>query len=75
VLEGLILTVGGGILASLLSSAAIHFFYRQVQGPLPFIPLPPVNELVSGIWLLLILSGAFLGIAGSVFGLISGKRE
>jgi cell division transport system permease protein len=75
ILEGLILTIGGGILAAVLSTSAIHLFYRQVAGPLPFIPLPPGDELISGIWLLLLLSGAFLGVSGSVFGLISGKKE
>ncbi|MDF2889937.1 MAG: hypothetical protein K0R80_304 [Clostridia bacterium] len=73
-LVGMILTLGGGVLASALAAAAIKYIYAQMAGPLPFIPLPPQETLVSGIVIIVIFLSAVLGIVGSVFGLSSAKK-
>jgi len=74
VLVGLLLTLGGGILASVLISALINAGYGQMSGTLPFIPLPPRDELLSGLLILIITTSIILGVAGSLFGLSSIKN-
>ncbi|HYE11117.1 MAG TPA: permease-like cell division protein FtsX [Patescibacteria group bacterium] len=74
-LVGMILTLGGGLLASAIAATAIKYIYAQMAGPLPFIPLPPQETLVSGIVMIVILLSAILGIVGSGFGLSSAKRD
>jgi cell division transport system permease protein len=70
-LEGLLLTLGGGIIAAVLSSLSLNYLFTKISGPLPFIPLPPVGEMVSNLVILVMALSAFLGIAGSLFGLSS----
>ncbi|MEA4846240.1 MAG: permease-like cell division protein FtsX [Clostridiaceae bacterium] len=72
-LEGLLLTLGGGALASVLAFYALKYVYAQVAGPLPFIPLPPREVLTSGIVMVLMFLSAVLGAAGSFFGMSSSK--
>jgi cell division transport system permease protein len=74
-LEGLLLCIGGGILATILAAFAIRYVYAQVAGPLPFIPLPPRETLVLNMALLITSLSAFLGIAGSLFGLSATKNS
>ncbi|SCY91191.1 cell division protein FtsX [Alkaliphilus peptidifermentans] len=74
-LEGLFLTVGGGIVASILSNLAINQIYTQMTGPLPFIPLPPREVLVSGLAIMIVTLSITLGIGGSIFGLTSSKSH
>ncbi len=69
VLAGLLLSVGGAVLASALSAYALSYIYGRVASPLPFIPLPPLNTLILNIVLVIICLGAVLGLAGSVIGL------
>lgn len=73
-LVGLILNLGGGIVASALTSFTINYVYAQIAGPLPFIPLPPAEILISGVIGLVIPLSAALGILGSLFGLSSAKE-
>lgn len=73
VLEGLLLTLGGGILAVALAGFSINYLYAQMAGPLPFIPLPQRGELISGLMILIISLSASLGIFGSLLGLASVK--
>lgn len=72
-LEGLLLTLGGGLLAAALSAFAIDQVYIRMAGALPFIPLPPQGDLVAGLVLMLVLLSAALGAAGSLFGFSSSK--
>lgn len=72
-LEGLLLTLGGGLLAAALSAFAINQVYIRMAGALPFIPLPPQGDLVAGLVLMLVLLSAALGAAGSLFGFSSSK--
>ena len=72
-LEGLLLTLGGGILAVVLSVFSLKYFYVQMAGPLPFIPLPPIGTLIPALILLIITLSGTLGIVGSLLGLSSAK--
>lgn len=74
-LEGLVLTVGGGILASILSTFMIRYIYAKAAAPLPFIPLPPQDALISGLVGLVMLLSLALGILGGLFGLRSAKAK
>jgi cell division transport system permease protein len=74
ILEGLLLILGGGILAVALAAFAIEYLYAQMAGPLPFIPLPPREALVSGMVIVVMSLSAVLGIVGSLLGLPSAKN-
>lgn len=70
-LEGLFLTLGGGIIATSLSKFILKHVYAQISGPLPFIPLPPLEDLLRSLSILILLSSGILGFMGSLFGLLS----
>lgn len=74
-LEGLLITLAGGVLASTLSTFALIYVYAQLAGPLPFIPLPPREALISNLVILVMFLSTVLGIAGSFFGLSSAKSS
>lgn len=74
-LEGLLLTLGGGMLAVSLAAFAINYLYAQMAGPLPFIPLPPREALVFGMVIVVMSLSAVLGIVGSLLGLSSSKSN
>lgn len=74
-LEGLLLTLGGGILSVLLSSFTLKYIYGQTAGPLPFLPLPPLQTMVTNTAVLLLSLSILLGIVGSLFGLSSAKNK
>ncbi len=73
-LEGLSLTAGGGVLASILGAFIIHYGYRQM-GAIPFIPLPPKEAIVVSLTILTMSMSLILGIIGSLFGLSSAKAS
>lgn len=75
VLEGQLLTLGGGAIASALGVFSLKYIYAQMAGPLPFIPLPPLGTMTSQLVLLVMSLSAALGIAGSFFGLSSAKSS
>jgi cell division transport system permease protein len=74
-LAGLLLSIGGGILAAIFAAYALRYVYAQIAGPLPFIPLPQRETLVLNLFLLITSLSAFLGIAGSLFGLSAAKAR
>ena len=74
-LEGLLLTIGGGILAVALAAFSVSYLYARTAGPLPFIPLPPQETLLSGITIVVMLLSAVLGIVGSILGLLSVNEQ
>lgn len=74
-LEGLCLTLAGGLLASTLAFCALKQAYYRMAGPLPFIPLPPLESFIPGLVMLIISLSAVLGIAGGLFGLSSAKSR
>lgn len=75
VLQGLLLTLGGGIIANILSVFSIKYIYAQISGPLPFLPLPDMQNIVSVTGVLIIALSIILGLVGSFFGLSSSKSS
>ncbi|MDF2519880.1 MAG: hypothetical protein K0R84_508 [Clostridia bacterium] len=73
--SGLLITIGGGILASILSGLAINYLYVSMTGPLPFIPLPPKDGMTAGVTGLIMLLSLVLGAIGGAFGLSSARRS
>jgi cell division transport system permease protein len=75
VLAGILMTVIGGILAVALLLMVIGSGYRQLDGVLPFIPLPKQEQLQTEISFFIIAISAILGILGSLFGLSSMRKD
>lgn len=75
ILEGLLLTFGGGALASAMMVFLLKYLYSWMAGPLPFIPLPPLGSITSQIVMLVMSLSVFMGVAGSYFGLSSAKSR
>lgn len=75
ILVGLLLTLGGGILAAILGTSGLKYMYLQMRGPLPFIPLPPLGGLTQGIVILTLSLSGVLGLVGSLFGLTSANQK
>ena len=71
ILAGLLLTLAGGLLATISVVAIINIGFTQLGGLMPFIPLPSKLELVSNISLLLVGISLLLGMLGSMLGLTS----
>jgi cell division transport system permease protein len=74
-LEGLLLTLFGGLLAGVLSNLVINYVYSQMLGSLPFIPLPDRAILIWSLNILILVLSAALGVIGSIFGLRSAKSN
>lgn len=72
-LEGLVLTIGGGLFASGLIALAINYGYSKIGSFLLFIPLPTSESLISSMVVMNISIGVVLGVIGSLFGLSSAK--
>jgi len=72
---GLIMTVAAGVLASLVMAVLIHKGYQIMGSSIPFIPLPPMTELLRGVILVIIGVSIILGTVGSLFGLSSIKDQ
>ena len=70
-LLGLLLTLAGGAIASGLTVFLLNQGYAYIQGPLPFIPLPPLENLVAIIMILIAALSVAMGMGGSLFGLSS----
>lgn len=73
-IEGLLLTLVGGLMACGLTTFVIKQVYVQMVGPLPFIPLPPKELLLKSVLIGVMSLSALLGILGSLFGLASSKE-
>lgn len=71
ILQGLLITLCGGIVASLLASFVLGRIYARISGPLPFIPLPPIASITSAMFTVIIVTSAALGLIGSLLGLPS----
>jgi|LSQX01.3.fsa_nt_gb cell division transport system permease protein len=74
-LVGMLLTLLGGILASISIVYLLREAYGQMKGILPFIPLPALNELAF--WPVTSIMGIsiLLGLLGSLFGISSANKE
>ncbi|HHX75202.1 MAG TPA: hypothetical protein GX699_09910 [Firmicutes bacterium] len=74
-LTGMLLSVGGGVLAAVLAGYALRYLFVRIGGPLPFIPLPSLGGLVLKLAIFIILLSALLGLAGSLSGLQTAKNK
>lgn len=75
VLAGTILTLLGGALAVILLISLIRQGYSSLSGAIPFIPLPPQRELEQQVSIVLLATGAILGLSGSLFGVSSIRKH
>lgn len=71
VLAGLLLTLMGGVLASVFILLLINRIYGNMVGSLPFVPLPPKTQLVTGVVISILSISTVLGVFGSLFGISS----
>lgn len=69
ILEGFLLSLGGGLLAVSLAAFTIKQAYAQITGYLSFIPLLPSGVLVPNMIIVVLSLSALLGVFGSVLGL------
>ena len=72
---GLLLTLGGGLLAIILITFILKYFYSFVTGPIPFIPIPSIDNVLFNLISLIMPLGIILGIVGSLIGLSSSRSE
>ena len=74
ILEGLFITLVGGLIAISLAGFILRHIYAQIAGPLPFIPLPPLAGLLGKLRILIMTVSGVLGLMGSLSGLFSTRR-
>lgn len=74
-IQGLMLTIIGGIVATILASFLIQYIYTKMAGPLPFIPLPSSKELVSNLATIVMLVSLSIGAVGSLLGFLSSRNR
>lgn len=74
-LEGLLLTIGGGAFASAMLALLLKYMYSWVSGPLPFIPLPSLGSMTSQLTMLIMLLSVAMGLAGGCFGLSTARSR
>jgi len=72
---GLFLTLGSGVLASILNLLAYISLVPKILSSMPFIPLSLDNNLTMRTTLILVIFGGFLGILGSLIGIRSIKER
>ncbi len=75
ILEGLFLALVSGFFADILGTITLKFIYSQAAGPLPFISLPPLNDLIVGNFTMTLFISILLGSVGSFFGLASANKN
>lgn len=66
--EGLFLTLAGGIIASIILFILLNYGYGQVEMAIPFIPLPSADNIIRRIVMFIIVTSGILGIVGSLLG-------
>lgn len=71
ILTGVFLTLLGGIIAVIAMVLLINGAYNSLGATIPFIPLPPKDELITNMVLWLPVLSLILGFFGSLFGLSS----
>lgn len=68
-LEGLFLTLIGGLIACLLLSLTVNLGYSKLSTTLTFMPLPTKDRLILPVGIFIITISGILGVLGSLFGL------
>lgn len=74
-LEGLLLTLIAGVFAVVMGTLVLKYIYVQTKGPLPFIPLPSLDDLIIGNIVITLFISIILGFIGSFFGLASANKN
>ena len=74
-LEGLLLSASGGILAFILTGWSLNLIYAQIYGSLAFIPLPLINDLIIKLGMLIVSLSIAFGLSGSFIGLFSARKS
>ncbi len=74
-LEGLIMTLLGGAIAIGLSSWVIGQIYMRAGGPLPFVPLPALENVIGLAAFWIMTAAVVLGLGGSAFGFGSSRKQ
>ncbi len=75
ILEGMVLAGLGGVLASALLLILLPYGQELVMGSLPFIPVPPVMEILPIMAVALICLGLVFGFLGSLVSLRFTREE
>lgn len=73
-LQGLLVTLGGTLTAAGFIAILLQIIYQHLATPLPFIPLPPLANLLPSLVGILVAFGGILGVLGCTFGLSSAKK-
>lgn len=74
-IEGIFLTIVGGLLASILWFVLIEKGYSNIDSILPFLPLPSVDAVQWRIVIFIMSFSILIGLSGSIFGLKSIKKQ
>jgi cell division transport system permease protein len=74
-LDGLMMTISGGILCLLMAVGSVKSIYSRMTGPFPFIPLPSLDQLIWGNIVLIIFISITLGVIGSFIGMKTAKEK
>ncbi len=75
ILAGTLLTLLGGVLATVLLVILSNKGYNQLSGYILFLPMPPIEDLRNRISLIILAVSAGLGLLGSLFGLSSIRKS
>ncbi|MDR7870984.1 MAG: permease-like cell division protein FtsX [Tissierellaceae bacterium] len=74
-LEGIILTMIGGGVASILWVVLMQYGFSNINNILPFLPLPSVDEIGMSMIVFIMTFSLFIGLIGSKFGLKSIRKQ
>jgi len=74
-IEGISMTLIGGLLSLVLSHFVINEIYIQVSGPLPFIPMPNQGIVMQNLIIVILGLSLVLGFFGSAFGVSSSRYK
>lgn len=72
---GIFMSLVSGILAIVGAFFVIKTSYQFIAGPIPFIPLPPMTETISGVAVVVVVIAAILGVLGCMLGMVSVKKQ
>ena len=74
ILAGTLLTLLGGVFAAGLIILIMNQGYSRLSGFIPFIPMPPLDQLRNQVSVIILIVSAALGFIGSLFGVSSIRK-